>query len=148
MTSQADFSEGDWKLVLEGPTGAAMLVVTAQRGGSFVETLSIARAYSEARSRPGGSELVGSIVSAGPVVEHTRFHSTDEFRKACLAHLRCGLEVVAANATIDELDDYRQFILWLCERVAQAHREDSGGDRESSAEREALAEIHRELGLG
>ena len=37
MTTKADFSTEDWKLILEAPPSAGMIVVTAQRGGSFRE---------------------------------------------------------------------------------------------------------------
>jgi hypothetical protein len=50
MTGKADFAEGDWRVVLEGPPTAGLIVVTAQRGGTFRETLAIAKAYVEARS--------------------------------------------------------------------------------------------------
>ena len=32
MTTKADFSEEEWKQVLEGPTAAGMLVITAEHG--------------------------------------------------------------------------------------------------------------------
>jgi hypothetical protein len=147
MTSRADFSEEEWRLVLEGPTGAAMLVVTAHRGGAFDETLAIAQSYADARRDHGASELVSSIVAVKPVIQHTRFRSTDEFRDACLTHLRRGLEVVAARATTEETDDYKRLIVNLCERVARAHNEGPGREAVSGTEHDAISEIRRELGL-
>ena len=35
MTSKSDFTAAEWQLVLEAPPSAGMIVVTAQRGGSF-----------------------------------------------------------------------------------------------------------------
>ena len=46
MTGKADFTAEEWQLVLQGPPTGGMIVVTAQRGGTFRETLSIA-AYEE-----------------------------------------------------------------------------------------------------
>jgi hypothetical protein len=147
MTSRTDFSDSEWALVLQGPTGAAMYVVAAQRGGAFDEALSMAQSYSDEKNRQGASELVSAIVAAKPVVPQTRFRSTDELSQTCLAHLRCGLEIVAARATFDELDHYKRFILSLCERVAQAHREEFRSAPVSTAEHAALAQIRRELDL-
>jgi hypothetical protein len=49
-----------------------MIVVTAQRGGTFRETLSIAKAYVEARQQHGESELLDALVFPRPGLDHTR----------------------------------------------------------------------------
>jgi tRNA(Arg) A34 adenosine deaminase TadA len=42
------------------------MVIMAQRGGTFRETISIGKAYAEARERHGESELLDEIVAAKP----------------------------------------------------------------------------------
>src|SRR6478672_1662663 len=74
MTTKSDFSAEEWQLILEAPPSAGMIVVTAQRGGMFRETIAIAKAYAEAREQHGQSELLDEIVSAKPERDHT--HST------------------------------------------------------------------------
>jgi hypothetical protein len=49
VTAKADFSEEEWKQVLEGPTSAGLIVIASDRGGSIRETFSMAKAYAEAR---------------------------------------------------------------------------------------------------
>ena len=49
MTSKSDFTTEEWQLILEAPPIAGMFVVTAQRGGSFRETIAMAKSYVEAR---------------------------------------------------------------------------------------------------
>ncbi len=49
MTGQADFTKDGSKLVLEAPPSASLIVVTAQKGGTFCETIAIAKAYTDAR---------------------------------------------------------------------------------------------------
>ena len=39
MTGKADFAPEEWERVLQGPPTAGMIVITAQRGGTFRETL-------------------------------------------------------------------------------------------------------------
>ena len=73
MTTKADFTEQEWEVVLEGPTSAGMLVITAQRGGTLRETISMAKAYAEARQQHGQSELLDAIVAAKPEIDHTRY---------------------------------------------------------------------------
>ena len=62
MTGKADFTQEEWKVVLEGPPSAGMIVLTAQRGGTIRESVAMARAYAEARQQHGESQLLDEIV--------------------------------------------------------------------------------------
>ena len=73
MTAKSDFTEEEWKLVLEGPPSAGLLVITSDRGGSIRESFSMAKAYTEARKQHGDSELLDEIVTAKPETDHTRY---------------------------------------------------------------------------
>ena len=75
MTAKSDFTPEEWHLVSEGPPSAGLIVITAQRGGSIRETLSMAKAYAEARAQHGQSELLDEIVAAKPEMDHTRYRS-------------------------------------------------------------------------
>jgi hypothetical protein len=145
MTSKSDFTPEEWNVVLEGPPSAGLNVITAQRGGTFRETISMAKAYTEARQHHGASELLDEIVAAKPHVDHTRYHSPDELRQAGLQRVRDGVGLLAQKATPDEVEEYRRFVLNLADKVANAHRE--GGDSAvSDAERAAIEEIRTALG--
>jgi len=53
MTTKAAFSPEEWNVVLEGPSTAGMIVVTAAHGGMFRETVAIAKDRgSEAQDGP------------------------------------------------------------------------------------------------
>ena len=145
MTSKSDFTPEEWNVVLEGPPSAGLNVITAQRGGTFRETISMAKAYTEARQHHGASELLDEIVAAKPHVDHTRYHSPDELRQAGLQRVRDAVALLAQKATPDEVEEYRRFVLNLADKVANAHRE--GGDSAvSDAERAAIEEIRTALG--
>jgi hypothetical protein len=144
MTTQAAFSPEEWKVVLEGPPAAGMIVVTAARGGTFRETIAMAKAYTEARGEHGESELLDEIAAAKPKVDHTRYHSAEELRENGLGHLRNAVAVLGSKATTDELDEYRRFVLTLAGKVAAAHREH--GQDVSPAEAEAIQQITEALG--
>ena len=45
MTGKADFTEEEWKVVLEGPPSAGMIVLTAQRGGTIRESVALAQTF-------------------------------------------------------------------------------------------------------
>jgi hypothetical protein len=144
MTGKADFTEEEWHLVLEGPPTAGIIVVTAQRGGSFRESFAMAKAYTEARKEHGGSELVDEIVSLKPERDHTHYHSYEELKEHGLQHLRDAIALLEGKATPDEVEAYRSFILMLADKVANAHREH--GQSVSDAERAAIDEISQALG--
>jgi hypothetical protein len=144
MTTKTDFTEQEWELVLEGPPGAGMMVVTAQRGGTIRETFAIAKAYAEARQQHGESELLDEIVAAKPEIDHTRYHSNEELREHAVQHLRDAVALLQQKATPDEVDGYKRFVLTLANKVATAHRE--GGTEVSPAEQSALDDIAAALG--
>ncbi len=144
MTGKSDFTPEEWDTVLEGPPSAGMIVVTAQRGGTFRETFAIGKAYSEARAQHGASELLDAIVAAKPEVDHTRYHSYDELKQHGLQHLRDAVEVLDRKAAPEEVEDYRKFVAMLAEKVANAHRE--GGTAVSPPEQAAIDEISAALG--
>ena len=144
MTTKAAFSPEEWKAVLEGPPAAGMIVITAARGGMFRETVAMSKAYAEARTEHGDSELLDEIVAAKPQVDHTRYHSAEELREHGLKHLRDAVTLVDSKATTQERDDYRRFVLTLAGKVAAAHKE--AGQSVSPAEAEAIQEITAALG--
>lgn len=144
MTTKAAFSPEEWKVVLEGPPTAGMIVITAARGGMFRETIAMSKAYTEARAEHGESELLDEIEAAKPKVDHTRYHSAEELRDNGLKHLSDAVALVDSKATTQERDDYRRFVLTLANKVAAAHKE--GGQSVSPAEAEAIQQITAALG--
>jgi hypothetical protein len=147
MTTKADFTSQEWEQVLEGPTSAGMIVITAQRGGTLRETVSMAKAYAEARQQHGQSELLDGIVAAKPEIDHTRYGSPEELKEHCLAHIRDAVALLDGKATAQELDEYRRFVVNLADRVARAHREHGRGeDPVSDIEKTAIAAIAEALG--
>jgi hypothetical protein len=143
MTSKSDFTAEEWQLVLEAPPSAGLIVVTAQRGGSFRETVAMAKAYVEARQQHGKSELLDDIVAAKPERDHTHYHSPEELKQHGLQHVRDSVALLSKKATPAELDEYRRFIVTLTHKVAAAHREH--GQDVSTAEQAAIDEITEAL---
>jgi len=130
---------------VQGPPTAGMIVLTAQRGGTFRETLSIAKSYVEARKQHGASELLDEIVSSKPELDRTRYHSPEELRQHGLQHLRDAVALLESKAPGD-VEAYRRFAVGLAGNVADAHREHGNDDNASEAERAAITEIAGALG--
>ena len=145
MTTKDAFTPDEWTLVLEAPTSAGMLVVTASHGGTFRESFAMSKAYADARAEHGKSELLDEIVGTKPKVDRDRPHSAEELKSNALQHVRDAAALVGSKATDDELEDYRNFVLSLAHTVAAAHRE--GGQEVSAAEAAALQDIGTALGV-
>jgi hypothetical protein len=139
MTGKADFSAEEWETILHGPPIAGLIVITAQRGGTFRETFAMSQSYVDARKEHGQSQLLDEIVSARPALDHTRYHSPEELKQSGLAHLCAAVALLEAKATAEEVDAYKRFVLALAGRVAYAHRDQ--GAEVSAAEQAALDEI-------
>jgi len=122
LTGKSDFTDDEWKLVLQGPTSAGMMVAASESGGTFRESFSMAKAYTEARKEHGESELLDTIVSTRPEVDRTRAHSREEMSQRAVQHLREAVAVLEAKATPEEVEGYKRFVLGLAERVADAHK--------------------------
>ena len=145
MTGKADFTEDEWKLVLEGPPAAGLIVAAAQRGGTFREAFAISKAYVDARKEHGASELLDEIESAKPQIDRHRFGSPQELKDNGLQIIRDAVALLESKATAEEVDEYKRFVLTLAHKVAAAHRE-HGADV-SPAEQGALDEISSTLGV-
>ena len=143
MTTRADFTEEEWRKVLEGPTSAGMLVVTASKGGMFRETFAMSNA--EARAEHGGSELLDAVVATNPKVEHIHADSPEAARERLIGILGEASALVASKADVEELGVYRRFVISLAEKVAAAHREH--GVTVNDAEARAIEDIRVAVGL-
>jgi hypothetical protein len=143
MTSKGDFTPEEWQLILEAPPSAGMIVVTAQRGGSFRESIAMAKAYVEARQQHGKSQLLDEIAAAKPERDHTHYHSLEELKQHGLQHLRDSVLLLEGKAAPAEVDEYRRFIITLSHKVAAAHREH--GQEVSESEQAAINDITEAL---
>jgi hypothetical protein len=144
MTGKPAFTPEEWETIAHAPPTAALIVITAQRGGVFRETLALTQSYAEARKLHGQSELLDEVVSGRPALDHSHYHSPEELKEAGLKHLQEAVALLDAKATAEEANAYRRFVLDLATKVANAHREH--GQSISEAEQAALDQISSSLG--
>ena len=86
MTGRTTFTDEEWDLLRQAPEAAGLIVLTADKGGTFKETFALAKAYAEARKEHGASQLLDEVVAAGPK-KGDRAHSPDELREHGLRRL-------------------------------------------------------------
>ena len=143
MTEKAAFNAEEWSKVVEAPALAALTVIAADRGGTIRESLSLGRAYSEARR--DGSGLLQEIVSTAPQVDPNDLKDRNAVPQRAETALREALRVLEEKATPEEAEAYREFVLKVAETVARAHKEGGvlgiGGKEISESEQAALDEL-------
>jgi hypothetical protein len=145
MTNQDAFTADEWTLVREAPTSAGLIVVTASRGGTLRETFAMSKAYVEARAEHGNSELLDEVVGSKPKMDHPHPHTPEELSATALQHIRDAIALLETKATEQEVEDYRQLVLTLANKVATAHREH--GQDVSPEEAAAVEQIRTALGF-
>ena len=143
MTEKSAFNAEEWSKLAEAPALAALRVIAADRGGTIRESLSLGRAYAEARR--DGSELLQEIVSTAPQVDPNELKDPGALPQRAQTALREALALLEQKATPDEVAAYREFVLRVAETVARAHKEGGvlgiGGKEISENEQAALDEL-------
>ena len=119
MASKADFTDQEWKAMQKGVTGAGMLVSITDRDftDTFGEAGALAKYLGEMREK-SGSELIRELASThGSGFGLTA--SPQKVEEETLASLRSATATLASKAP-DEVDAYRQLVVGVAERVANA----------------------------
>jgi hypothetical protein len=149
MTTKADFNAEEWSKLVEAPPLVALRVVSADRGGTVRESLSLGRAYAEARQE-GDSELVKEIVSTAPQIDPSDLKTPDALAERSDRVLREALGILGQKAGPEDVEGYRKFVLRLAETVARAHREGGflgiGGKEVSESEQAVLDDLAATVG--
>jgi hypothetical protein len=145
MTGKADFDEQQWDAVLEGPTSAGLIVMSAEKGGTFREAFAMAKVYGEARSEHGESELLDAISAHRPEIDRTRVKSPEELQLHGLGRIREAVALVDEKASSEEADAYRRFVASVARRVAEAKEEKGSQGGVTEGEQQVLDEIDSAL---
>ena len=140
MTGKADFDEQQWDAVLEGPTSAGVIVMSAERGGTFREAFAMAKVYAQARQEHGESELLDAIAAHRPEVDRSRV-ARDEVEQHGLERIREALALVDQKASAEEAAAYRRFVAAVAKGVAEAKEEKGSQGGVTESEQRVLDEI-------
>ena len=148
MTTKTEFNAEEWERVEQAPALAALMVILADRGGVFRESIALGKAYAEARS-DGGSELIQALVETPPRLNPADMGPADQLRGELPQRVDEALRVVEEKATPEEAEEYRNFILRVADVVAHAAKEGGvlgiGGKEVSAEEQAALDELSGKL---
>ena len=150
MTEKSQFDAEEWERITRVPAIAAMYVITSEKGGALRESMAVGKVYAEARESSTGSALVDEIVSAVNSVSPNEFSSKEQFRAEAVGEIRDARETLVAKADPEDVSTYREFILTVVQRVAEADKSGGflgiGGERVTAHETAAIEEIRAALG--
>jgi hypothetical protein len=155
MATKTDFTPEEWTLLRAAPVLAGLRVAVADHGGNFDEVAAIAQAFVEAHERlwstPPRGGVVEEIIADGPFYDRAHFGDSpdkldaERITEASTTSLRDAVALLERKASAAEVQAYREFVLDLARRVAEAHQEAGVFDHRagpvSERERAALAEL-------
>ena len=149
MTEKAQFDADEWERIARAPAIAAMYVITSEKGGTLRESMAVGKVYAEAREQSTGSALVDEIVASVSSVSPHEFAGKEQFRAEAVDQIRGAKDLLAAKADAEEVSTYRDFILTVVRRVAEADKSGGflgiGGERVTEHETAAIEEIRAAL---
>jgi hypothetical protein len=159
MAGWERFGDREWALLGNAPQAAAAAVALASAGGGRREASALVSGWREAARVLGGSPLVAAIAARIDPEQEQQADGRrdygppptfDQLLDEALGLCQGAVAALAAVAEPADVDDYRRFVLYICERVADANNEQGvfgiGGDAMSRDEVSVLRLIARALG--
>jgi hypothetical protein len=133
VTAKADFTEEEWTRIRRAPFVAAMAISIADPGGPIElvkETAAALKAIQDTARQHSGVELVDAIAD-DVIAEAQQRHNVAKGWKpegatpgdAVLDELRAIDGIVVAKATQEETAAFRQWLLEIAQRSAEAAKE-------------------------
>ncbi|MBW4698788.1 MAG: hypothetical protein KME03_12995 [Aphanocapsa lilacina HA4352-LM1] len=160
MTSKADFSAGEWRLLRETPLsiGAAVMVADTASGffGMLQEGVALAMGAIACAADFPDNNIIQSILSEEKQLDtKPRLDSPEartQFKAETIDLCRQSVALLAEKATPQEAEEYRRWLVAIARKVAEAAKEGGflgiGGQRVSEAEAAYLTQIDTALGVG
>ena len=164
MAKQDTFTPEEWTLLRLAPSIVASGTSAADPSGIFSsvkEALAGATGMAEAFKANSGLELFAALASDRSIPgmpdpksilgEGTREQQMQNFKEAVLERVKSAVDLVAKKASPAEADAYRNMLVAIAQKAAEASKEGGflgfGGVRVSDAERAFIAEVRSAAGL-
>lgn len=160
MTTQADYTNEEWKLILQAPAMAGMVVMLTGQSGPFQmvkEMFAVSKAIVDAEKQEASNELIGALVTAAKSVKPEdmqpaqKFNTIEEARAHALDQVRQVGALVDQKAPAQEAQEFKQWLTSLGQKVAEAAKEGGflgfGGVQVTEEEKTAINELATALGV-
>ena len=157
MTTQADYEAEEWDAIALLPTRVSFAVMISGTPGPIQVVHETGVFAKHVIEQHDGNELVEAVVTLyrtdkeAPKAAAPQKETMATYRDEALATCRQVSDVLAAKSTPEEADGYKQWVLALGRKVAEASKEGSflgiGGTRVSAEEQATLSEAAGALGV-
>lgn len=161
MTVKADYSEAEWKLLLDVPPAVGTAVMYAGRSGlgSMAEAMAMAKGILSARHGYEGVELIESLIEARlkngekskieSLKSPYRDLSDQEIVDDAISKCSAVSALLSEKSSDGEQDAYATWTIAVAEKVANAAKEGGflgiGGQRVSDEEAKVIARVKKAL---
>ena len=158
MASKDDFTPAEWKTIVAAAPMVGLAVMCASPNGPWgmmKEVLSMGMAMAEMVQKGSSNPLIAALVDdlkarATKAEPPKGLTDPEQCREAALHHVRAVNDLVNRKVASAEADEFKQWLLTVGQRVAEASNEGGifgiGGERVSDAEKNALRQIAFALG--
>jgi hypothetical protein len=158
MSTKADYTPEEWQaLYTAAPMVGLAVAASSPNGpiGVMKEMFSVGMAIGEILQKGSSNQLISSLVDdirqRGTSPEKPQGVSNMEQAKAAaLEHLKKVSDILARKSTPAEADEFKQWLLGIGKRVAEASNEGGflgfGGTRVSDTETAMLNDLGKTLG--
>jgi hypothetical protein len=162
MATKTDFTEEEWAEVKRAPFMAGLAVVAASPSGPFgvvKEMFAVGRTLADVKAKGASSELVKALVgdleaggaSAQSAPSELQGKSPDHVKNYAIESLKRVAAIVERKAKPDEAQGFKQWLVSVSQRVAEAAREGGflgfGGTQVSDQETNVVKELSASLGV-
>ena len=164
MAKQDIFTADEWTLLRLAPSLVASGVAASDPSGLFAsikEATAGARGMAEAFKSGGNLELFSALAADRSIPgmpdpktlvgEGSREEQMQNFKTAVLERVKAASELVARKASPEEASAYRQMLVDIAEKAANASSEGGflgfGGVRVSDKEKAFIAEVGKAAGI-
>lgn len=170
MTTKADFSPDEWESLIEAPMKIAYAIIASGTPGPIQlaqETFAVARATVEPTVNATPNALINAVASdikaatqdsegrkaarEGLQEDIKDVTNIAQLRAAGIEGARAVATLLATKAPADEAAGFKQWLLGIAQRVAEAAKEGSilgfGGTRVTDEEKATIGELASALGV-
>ncbi len=162
MLTKADFNAEEWNVIRRAPFMAGLVVVAASPSGPIglvQEMFAVTKTLSDVKQHGSSSGLVKAVVADLETAEARQAGTPPELqgkppeqlRIAALEACRRAAAVVEKKAKPDETQAFKEWLVAVGQKVAQAAKEGGflgfGGTRMSEQETSALKDLTSALGV-
>jgi hypothetical protein len=162
MTTKTDFTVEEWNVIRRAPFMAGLVVVAASPSGPIgvvKEMFAVGKTLADVKLHGASSDLIKAVVADLETAEarqqsapaELQGKTPDQVRTSALEACRQAAAVVEKKAKPDEAQAFKQWLVSVSQKVAEAAKEGGflgfGGTRVSEQETSALNDLASTLGV-